>query len=58
MQFAEEGLIVLKYLEGEDDSVRPTAVDKETRRSLMNFLNNFVENSFIPTIFMDFKFVL
>ena len=58
MQFAEEGLVVLKYLEGENDSVRPNAIDKESRRSLTNFLNNFVENSFIPTIFMDFKCVL
>ena len=55
LQFADEGLRILTDLVSEGDAVRVGQADRENRRLLFNFLNNFVENAFIPTIFMDFK---
>ena len=57
MQFATNILASLNALDKEADSgAWFGAVEKnETRLSLYNFLNSFIENAFMPTVFLDFK---
>ena len=55
MQFADEGLMLLSNLDIEAESAWFGGGDREAKRTLTSFLNNFVENAFIPTIFTDFK---
>ena len=58
VQFADEGLMHLSNMDIESESAWFGSGNQESKRTLTDFLNNFVENAFIPTIFTDFKYVV
>ena len=57
LQFATKILATLSALDKEADSGAwfGAAERNESRLSLYNFLNSFIENAFMPSVFLDFK---
>ncbi len=57
MQFAEDAVALLQTLDKEAGAGAwfGAAERSEARLSMRNFLNTFVENAFMPTVYIDFK---
>lgn len=57
LQFATRILATLSALDKEADSGAwfGAAERNESRLSLYNFVNSFIENAFMPSVFLDFK---
>lgn len=57
LQFATKILDILSAMDKEAESGAwfGAGEGKESRLSLYNFINSFIENAFMPTLFLDFK---